>query len=343
MKYNGLDVFDIVLDESNFGIKATSLVTLPAIESNFLYFGKDTAQFKFADEEKGELVGAIMIPNKLIYRKIEDQAFYVNFTPEIIKTMTGKMIADGTAGLFSVQHGGVIEKDAVSVQEVWIKETENDKSIDFGIEEEIGTAFMKVKVNDEKIRAAIKDNGLNGFSIELDASIVEKSELFNKVEEPKKEINMKITDVFKNTINVNGVDLYFNADLDVKTYLVSDVDGAPVPYTGDFTHKGKAYVASNGVIDSVEDIEISTKEAIQALSDKFAEVEEAAKASILTQAAIDEKEAELELLKEQFIAEKAEFEKKKQEKREIKTNMAAQIAASSSAGNAWFKQFSDKK
>ena len=37
MKYNGLDVYDITLGKDDIGIKATSLVTLPAMESQFLH------------------------------------------------------------------------------------------------------------------------------------------------------------------------------------------------------------------------------------------------------------------------------------------------------------------
>ena len=77
MKYNGLDVYDITLGKDDIGIKATSLVTLPAMESQFLHFNEDKPQFIFASEEKRELIGAIMIPDKLIYRNIDGFKFWV--------------------------------------------------------------------------------------------------------------------------------------------------------------------------------------------------------------------------------------------------------------------------
>ena len=98
MKYNGFDVYDITLQENDLGIKATSLVTIPAIDSPFLHFNEDKPQFIFANEEKQELVGAIMIPDKLIYRNINGHKFYVNFTKEVIRDLTSKMIKSGAAG-----------------------------------------------------------------------------------------------------------------------------------------------------------------------------------------------------------------------------------------------------
>ena len=52
MKYNGLDIYDISLGENDIGIKATSLVTVPAINSGFLHFNEDKLQFTFDNEKK---------------------------------------------------------------------------------------------------------------------------------------------------------------------------------------------------------------------------------------------------------------------------------------------------
>lgn len=341
MKYKGFDVFDVTVGDGDFGIKRTSLVALPAMESAFLYFGKDNAQFKFADEEKGELIGAIMVPNKLIFRNIQNNKFWVNFTPEVIKELTGKMITDGTAGLFSVMHDGQLNEGAVEVQEIWIKETDNDKSVDFGINEEVGTAFIKVKVNNENIKKAIKDNGLNGFSIELDASLVEKSELFNKVVEPKKEPLMKITDVFTNSIEVNGVKLYFNAELTKNNYIVSEVDDKPAPYSGEFTYEDTKFIVTEGVITEKIDIKLSIEEMVKKLSDKFEASETAAKVVADGKKEIEDREEELELLKTQFSKDKEVFEKSKIEKKEVKLNLSKSMTDNQSVGREWMKQFSN--
>ena len=336
MKYNGLDVYDITLQDIDLGIKATSLVTLPAIESSFLHFNKDKPQFIFSDDEKRELIGAIMIPDKLIYRDIDGYKFYVNFTKEIISDLVGKMIKDGTAGLFSIQHNEVLEGNEVDVKEIWIKESETDKSVGFDIDEPIGTAFMKVKVNDEVIWNQVKKNGLNGFSVELDASIVERNELLFKQEE-----EMTIKDLFANSIEVNGVELHFNSDLGKNTYLVTaDEDGKPASYTGEFNHDNVVYKVKDGVVFEAEDVQLSTKDAIENLLSEFSVVKDSVEAIMTSKAAIEEKEAELELLRTQFEADKDEFAKLKAKGISvIETNMSQTIAGSGAIGKEWMSKF----
>lgn len=340
MKYNGLDIYDIMLGGEDFGIKATSLVTLPAMESQFIHFNEDKPQFIFASEEKRELVGAIMIPDKLIYRNINGHKFWVNFEKSVIKELTSRMIKSGTAGLFTVQHKHEVMDGAIEVQEVWIKESENDKSVGFDIHEPIGTSFMKVKVNDELIWNQIKESGLNGFSIELDASIVEKQDLLFKKDE-KKLNKMKITDVFTNTIEANGVKLYFNSSLGKNTYLVSEgEDNKPVAFTGEFNHDSVIYKVENGVVFEATDVELSTKEAIEGLNSSFAEVKQTMEALISGQANIAEKEEELRLLNEQFQLEKDAFAALKQKgTKKIEVNLSKSIAQLGATSKSWLSQF----
>jgi len=339
MKYNGLDVYDITINDGDIGIGATSLVSLPAMQSSFLHFNEESPQFMFADEEKRELVGAIMIPDKLIFRKIEDRAFYVNFTEQVIRDLTSKMIKSGTAGLFTIQHEVEVEDGQIDVLEVWVKDSEDDKSVALGIDEPIGTAFMKVKVNNEVVWNSVKESGLTGFSIELDASIVKKNELFNEQKEP--ETQMKITDVFSNSVEVNGTVLYFNSELAEKAYLVEDAEGKPAPYSGEFTHADVKYTVDNGVVTEAVNIQLSVEESIKKLSDAFSAVNERIDGILATEKAIEEKEAELELLKSQFEKEKEDFAKLKESNPDSKVELrlSANIAENGSVGREWLSKF----
>tara|TARA_R110000822_G_scaffold91697_3_gene211269 strand:+ start:291 stop:1319 length:1029 start_codon:yes stop_codon:yes gene_type:complete len=342
MKYNGLDVYDITLGKDDIGIRATSLVTLPAMESQFLHFNEDKPQFIFASEEKRELIGAIMIPEKLIYRNIDGFKFWVNFTADTIRKLTSKMIKSGTAGLFTIQHKHDAKDGDIDVQEVWIKESDNDKSMDFGIDEPIGTSFMKVKVNDELIWKEIKESGLNGFSIELDASIIEKNELlFNKEEEPKKEVKMNITDVFTNSVEVNGVKLHFNSDLKKNTYLVTENEaGLPEAYTGDFSYESIHYNVVDGVVLETVNVELSTKESIESLSAEFKAVKESMDNIMLSKASLDEKEAELALLQTQFEADKEAFAALKSKGvQKFEINLSKAISDKGVASKNWLNKF----
>jgi len=55
--------------------------------------------------------------------------------------------------------------------EVWMKESENDKSKDYGFELPNGTVFVKAKIESNELFNAIKGGEINGFSIEIEANI----------------------------------------------------------------------------------------------------------------------------------------------------------------------------
>ena len=57
-------------DSQELAIDAISLVTSPAIEQDFVFFGKEKNNLTFAkvDEEKRMLVSPALIPNKQIFR-----------------------------------------------------------------------------------------------------------------------------------------------------------------------------------------------------------------------------------------------------------------------------------
>jgi hypothetical protein len=62
-------------------------------------------------------------------------------------------------------HDGQAVKD-VYVVESWIKESNNDKSTDYGFGDlPVGTWFVSMKINNPDIWSKVKDNQLNGFSV----------------------------------------------------------------------------------------------------------------------------------------------------------------------------------
>ena len=65
-------IVELVIDDDSqeLAIDAISLVSAPAIEQDFVYFGKEKNNLTFAkiDEEKRMLVSPALIPNKQIFR-----------------------------------------------------------------------------------------------------------------------------------------------------------------------------------------------------------------------------------------------------------------------------------
>ena len=79
-----MEIIELLLDEENdnAGIDAISIVSSPAIESNFLSLKSQEIKFAKVDDEKRILMGAALIPNKPIYRKDEKKEYYVYFSAD---------------------------------------------------------------------------------------------------------------------------------------------------------------------------------------------------------------------------------------------------------------------
>jgi len=164
-----LPLYDITLEDFEQGMYKISLVDKPAIEENFIYFSKQSIEM-FANDEKREVVGPIMIPNKQILRQsAENGYYYVRFTEDTIREIMYNYSKKGLFNEFGIQH----ENDTTDVVmlEIWMKESDNDKSKDYGFDLPNGTVFVKAKIESNELFNAIKDGEINGFSIEIAANI----------------------------------------------------------------------------------------------------------------------------------------------------------------------------
>ena len=122
---------------------------------------------KFAtDEEKHIILGPCMIPNEHIFRKDDKgNPYYVFFSPETIKMIAEKYMRNKYIDNNDMMHDGVAVPD-VYVMESWIKESNNDKSTDYGYKDlPVGTWFVSMKVNNPEIWDKVKSHQLNGFSV----------------------------------------------------------------------------------------------------------------------------------------------------------------------------------
>lgn len=129
---------------------------------------KSKMSFAF-DEEKKVLVGAAMVPNRMIHRYDDlGNLYYVYFSKQSIKTLATKFLKDKKTDETSIEHNGVkLGKDKVYITESWISEDPvYDKSVKYGFELPVGTWYVSMKVNDEKVWKMIKQKSLNGFSVE---------------------------------------------------------------------------------------------------------------------------------------------------------------------------------
>lgn len=280
MAKKDLPLYEVTLEDWDEGIFGFSLVKNPAIKRNFVYMeeNKEKVRLVFSDEEKGEIVGAILVPDEPIYRRMNGQEFNVVFSKEVIEQLNERFHKFGYENAFTIAHE-FQANGAITMLESWIKEGDQDKSKLYGFDEPDGTLFIKAKIDSDFIKQNIKDGNLRGFSVELDASLMKAA--FEDQEpnnEPKKEEKMSLKEVYKNSVNVGEKTLLFNSDTIEKgtvllEYVVEkDEDEKEtekvVPFNGEFQVEQVKYSAKDGVVTEVENIELTLAEKIDALKEK---------------------------------------------------------------------------
>lgn len=163
-----MKIYELTLDENELdGIEAISIVESPAIEEDFIAL-KDQQQIKFAevDKEKRILLGALLIPNKPIYRRNESEEYYVYFSKDTVRNASQMYLTNGNQNNATLEHEKSI--NGLSLVESWIVEdTEKDKSKLYNLNVPVGTWVGAVKVNDDDIwQNYVKTGKVKGFSIE---------------------------------------------------------------------------------------------------------------------------------------------------------------------------------
>ena len=159
----------VISDESQeMTIDAISLVTNPAIEQDFVFFGKEKNNLTLAkiDEEKRMLVSPALIPNKQIFRHNPntDSDYYVYFSPDTVRKASELYLKHNNHHKATYQHQDRVS--GVLTVESWIKEGDQDKSKLYGYDLPNGTWFVKMKIENDELWNKIKDGELKGLSIE---------------------------------------------------------------------------------------------------------------------------------------------------------------------------------
>ena len=163
-------IVELVIDDDSeeLAIDAISLVASPAIEQDFVYFGKEKNNLTFAkvDEEKRMLVSPALIPNKQIFRydPNTDSEYYVYFSPATVRKASELYLKHNNHHKATYEHQDRVS--GVLTVESWIKEGDMDKSKLYGFDLPNGTWFVKMKIQNEDLWNKIKEGELKGLSIE---------------------------------------------------------------------------------------------------------------------------------------------------------------------------------
>jgi hypothetical protein len=180
---------------STEGIEGLSLVAKPAIQEDFIAFSEEgsdkTVTHFLSSDEKMQIVGPSLIPDLDIPRKTaEGVGYMLVFTAEDIEAL----LAIGAKRSYktSMTLGHQTYTDGAFILETWIKESQNDKSTDYGFGElPVGTMFNKVQVTDQVLWNEIKEGGFNGFSIEMFSQLKEIEMEQTEITEERTELTLE--------------------------------------------------------------------------------------------------------------------------------------------------------
>jgi hypothetical protein len=163
-------IVELVIQDDNqeLAIDAISLVSAPAIEQDFVYFGKQKSNLTLAkvDEEKRMLISPALIPNKNIvrYDANTDSEYYVWFSKETVRKASELYLKHNNHHKATYEHQDRVS--GVLTIESWIKEGDMDKSKLYGFDLPNGSWFVKMKIDNEELWQDIKSKKIKGLSIE---------------------------------------------------------------------------------------------------------------------------------------------------------------------------------
>jgi hypothetical protein len=209
-------IVELILEDEDMGVEAISIVSSPAIEEDFIALKKQEFKFAEQDKEKKLLVGAALVPNRPIFRKKEDEEYYIFFSKETVRKASQMFFKKGNQSKATLEHD--VKLDGMTVVESWIVESEKDKSRHYGLDVPVGTWMVSMKVESEQVwNDYVKDGKVKGFSIEAffsDRMERPKDKTLNDLSTIEDEEAENIVDIIKSILS--------SEKLDLETKVVSD-------------------------------------------------------------------------------------------------------------------------
>jgi hypothetical protein len=180
-----MKLIELILDEDEaIGVEAISVVENPAIESDFVALKNEELKLAEISKEKRLLMGALLIPNKPIYRKSGDDEYYIFFSKDTIAKASQLYLQNGNQSEATLEHNENLK--GLTLVESWIVENkEQDKTALYGLDVPVGTWMGSVKCDNDEVYQMAKDGVVKGFSIE--------GYFADKLERPKEKIEENLS------------------------------------------------------------------------------------------------------------------------------------------------------
>jgi hypothetical protein len=235
-------LYELTIDDENVdGVFAVSLVEQPAIESNFVFFGKEKEVIKFSsvDNEKRLVMGPILVPDKKILRVDEaGQPYHVFFKPATIERLSQMYLEKKYTDSATLEHAEPVT--GVNLVESWITESRTkDKSAMYGLSVPVGTWMGTFRISNEELwQDFVKTGSVKGFSIEglFSHKLVEASILRDYLEKEITELSMyEAAAVLKKIKKLIKSDLRYAKG---KKLITEDMEGVAPSVTSTYPGQG---------------------------------------------------------------------------------------------------------
>jgi len=148
-----------------------SWVKHPAVELNYVKLSQEKPLSLAINEERQEIIGIALIPNKKYYRGAEyfggNEDGEIFFSKETVKEI-GMDYLNNANNSVNIEHSIDVDNTKVRLTQSWFVETEGDKIYDLGFTKEqvpLGTWCLSQNIIDKELWETVKTN-TNGFSIE---------------------------------------------------------------------------------------------------------------------------------------------------------------------------------
>jgi len=154
-------------------VNVISIVDSPAVESSFLTFSKQEKKetFAIANEERFELLGVAMIPEKIIarYDDATKEEYDVFFSKDTIRTIAQNYFYSGYQHSINLQHSDTFVN--AHVWQSFIVDSSIGMNSPKGIDAPDGTWIVGVQLDksdtsSQKLWEFIKKGTFTGFSVE---------------------------------------------------------------------------------------------------------------------------------------------------------------------------------
>lgn len=190
MTYKNFPLYNIVLDPDaeDEGLSVISIVDHPAVEQPLFCFSADEKKkMMFIDETKEQhcVTSVALLADTPIYRYSPDMgSYYVVFEKQTVRNLVEKYAKDGYNNLVSFNHNGQNVEGFVMIESFFVDKEKGINPTQFKDLPD-GSWCVTYKCTNDELWETIKNEDLNGYSVEINCTIEPAKEGQQIYEEPE--------------------------------------------------------------------------------------------------------------------------------------------------------------